>query len=1038
MATMNRRDFLKTVSVASTAAAAACTYDPKVPVEHIYPYVNQPEDVLPGTATYYSTACDECASRCGMVARSKDGRVVMVEGNPDNTEQHGLCTRGHYGLMATYSPDRIDGPMRDRKAVTWEDADKAILEAVTAARAGGKKVAWLGRYRTGSMAKLLDQLQTGMGLSRVHWEPLGVESLVAASRAVFGKDALPYFELGDARTILSFGMDFLGTAHGSQQMRKGWSKAKNPREGGFVTRLVCVEPRVSATSSQADLWLAPTPGTEVQVALAVAKLAAEKKGYIGPASALLAPVDVAAAAAASGLTEARLGEIAGWLTDGLAVALPGGHANQGKDSTALAVATLLINEVVGAIGKSVLFGREFSVGAVNSYADVKALVADAAAGNVGVLFLDGLNPVFDLPADDAAADALKKVGLMVQLSDEPNESSTDTALIMPTGSSLETWGDGEAIRGVHVLQQPAMTARKSARSAGDLLLILGKALVPVAAVVAAPVVEGEVAAPAVQATLGFDYASFRDFIKARWKREVLGESGFDAAWVAALQRGGLFNPTAGQGADFRLAALPTVEAAAAGTDMALVVFPSPLLGDGRHANIPWAQELPDPISTYTWTSWVELHPKAVAKLGLGERDLVQVAVGGKLVKLGYFASPGVREDSVALVLGNGRKVGHYAKGRGVDAMSLLSSSVDAASGALAWYGARAKVSRVGGESDVFALCGSMHQDGRPVANLVSPDQAVEAAASGAKKSIVSLHHIPVDERLIKQKITDMYPEPQHPTYRFALAIDTNVCNGCMACVVACNLENNIPWVGPDQTNKGRGMSWIRMDRFFEGEGEKPDVRHMPVMCQNCSHAPCEGVCPVLATYHNLDGLNAMIYNRCVGTRYCANNCPYTARRFNYHTWAWPDAYKLMLNPDITVREMGVMEKCNFCQQRTRAAKDAWRDYRDPAKPESGVVPAAALEKLTACAAACPSDAISFGNAKDSSGRQAKEWEDPRVYTLFGELNTKPGVRYLARARHGYTPKAHHGAAHGADDHGGAGGGAEHPKENHGAAEKSGH
>jgi molybdopterin-containing oxidoreductase family iron-sulfur binding subunit len=298
---------------------------------------------------------------------------------------------------------------------------------------------------------------------------------------------------------------------------------------------------------------------------------------------------------------------------------------------------------------------------------------------------------------------------------------------------------------------------------------------------------------------------------------------------------------------------------------------------------------------------------------------------------------------------------------------------------------------------------------------------------------VHLHHPPIDERLTKKGLLDMFPEPQHPTYRFAMAIDTNTCNGCMACVVACNLENNIPFIGPDQVRRGRTMTWIRMDRFWEGEGEHQDVRYLPALCQHCAHAPCEGVCPVLATYHNLDGLNAMIYNRCVGTRYCANNCPYTSRRFNYHTWEWPESMHLMLNPDVSVREMGVMEKCTFCIQRTRSVKDSWKDvaFKNRASADEAIsldaamVPDSALAKLTACASACPTGAITFGNAKDETAQVSKKFASPRSYTLLAELNTKPGVRYLARVRHGGA----HGGGHGAPagGHAAAGGG------EHGAA-----
>jgi molybdopterin-containing oxidoreductase family iron-sulfur binding subunit len=295
-------------------------------------------------------------------------------------------------------------------------------------------------------------------------------------------------------------------------------------------------------------------------------------------------------------------------------------------------------------------------------------------------------------------------------------------------------------------------------------------------------------------------------------------------------------------------------------------------------------------------------------------------------------------------------------------------------------------------------------EGRGINYVVSKD---DLGKGDKPASIVPIHEVPVDERLIKAKLTDMYPEPDHPTYRFAMAFDLNRCTGCGACEAACYAENNLAVVGPEQIKKSRHMGWIRLSRYWEGGDDHPDVRFQPTMCQHCSHAPCEGVCPVLATYHNLDGLNAMIYNRCVGTRYCGNNCPYTARRFNYHSFKWPESFNLMLNPDVSTREMGVMEKCTFCVQRLREAKDTYRD-RDHA-----VVPNEALRRITACAQACPADAITFGNVKDGEGEVHHKFQDERAYTMLGELNTKPGVRYLARIHHNPS-KLHHGGGHGGD------------------------
>ena len=1028
MSSMNRRDFIRTAAVASAAGATACVYDWKAPQENILPYVTQPDNALVGAAAYVSSVCVGCASACGLVARVKEGRVVMVEGNDHHPDGGGLCTRGHFDILATYSPDRLSAPHAAGTPTTWDEAIKTFTAA--AAQQAGKQVAWLGKYRTGSLAAILDELTATVGLRRVHWEPLGVETLLAASRAVFGRDALPRFELAGARTIVSFGYDFLGTAHDAMHLTKGYAAAKDPALGGFVARFVAIEPRIGLTSSEADNFLPPRPGTEAQVALALAKLVADAKGYAGPAASLLASVDPAALLRDTDVSLEKLREVAGWVASAPSVVLPGGFQNAGVDATALAIATLLVNEAAGNVGASVIFGQESRLGQVNAYADVKQLVEDARAGKIGVLFIDGLNPVYNLPPIDDVGPALDAVGLVVQLDNEPNDSSRAKVMLLPVGTGLESWGDAEVVAGVHVLQQPAMNPMADVRGVGDLLLALGTALAPntpasapVAVDAAAPPEGGDpaaaVAAPA-PTRIGFA-GTFRDYVRARWERELFPRSGaVDSRtfWEQSLSRGGFFAPATPSGAAVSLSALPAASPGIAGSDLALVVYPHPHLADGRHANRPWAQELPDSIATYAWTTWAELNPKTVERLGLGPKDLVTVHTTSGEITVGYFASPGVREDTVAVSLGNGHdQMGRFGTKRGANAMKLLAAGTDTASGAFAPYTMRASVKRVAGTSDAHALVGHIDQDNRELGNVVSVDEALKHL-EGEAGSIVHVHTIPVDERLTSSGIVDMYPEPQHPTYRFAMAIDTNTCNGCMACVIACNLENNIPFVGPDQVRKGRTMSWIRMNRYWEGEGEHQDVRHMPSLCQHCAHAPCEGVCPVLATYHNLDGLNAMIYNRCVGTRYCANNCPYTARRFNYHTWTWPESMYLMLNPDVSVREMGVMEKCTFCVQRTRAVKDAWKDVdfaqRNGDEPVSVTpVPDAALRKLTACASACPTDSITFGNAKDATSEVAKRNASPRTYAMLAELNTKPGVRYMARVRHDWAPEGPHGGGHAA-------------------------
>ncbi len=1024
MQNLNRRDFFK-ATAATAAAAGAVACDPRVPKENALPYKVQPEQIVPGTPTFFATQCNECPASCGVVARSREGRTIKLEGNVEHPVNRGkLCAMGQQGIQATYSPDRFDGPMVAGSKSTW-DAALADVKGALASAKGSGKIGWLGQSRSGATGALITQFMGALGGKVLFHEPVsGLDSLRAASKAVFGRDDVPNYHLQAAHTVVTFGAEFLNT-WGDVSHSMGWADSRDPAKGGFVSRTVAVESRVGNTSAMADLHLQAAPGTEAMVAMALAKLVAEKKGYSGPAKSLVAGGDPAAAASAAGISAERLTEVAGWIAAGPSVILPGG-VSTAADPTNLAIATLLLNEVAGNVGKTVTFGDGPNVANLGSHKEVLDLIA-ACAG--GVLFLDGANPAFTLPAAAKAAAALAGTKV-VAFANEANDSITGKAVVLPPGSTLETWGDAEARPGVHTLQQATMNPLKDTRQVGDVLLALSAQLglsTPASAAEEAPVegtegdapadapAEGEEAAePVVPPTPmpGLDSADFRTWLQGWWKAVVwdskAGKPGsFETFWTDSLQRGGWFQRPSTGGAAVTMAAAPSIAAASpsGSGDMNLVLFPHPFLLDGRHANKPWAQEVPEPLSSYTWGTWAEIHPETAAKLGLGKKDEVTVQAGGASATMAWFGSPSIRKDTVAVVMGNGHEgAGRYA-GFGSNPLAFIGNETDAG-GALKVAG-KASVSKAGSLTTMHQYIGNIDTDGRGVNYVVSKE---DLGKGHGPASIVSMHHPPVDQRAIDAGILDMYPEPEHPTYRFAMAIDLNRCTGCGACETACFAENNTAIVGPEQIALSRHMGWIRLSRYWEGEGETPDVRFQPVMCQQCSHAPCEGVCPVLATYHNLDGLNAMVYNRCVGTRYCANNCPYTARRFNYHSYKWPESFNLMLNPDVLTREMGVMEKCSFCVQRLRATKDLFRD-------EHKTVPDAALVKLTACAQTCPSDAITFGNTNDADGAVSKQFQDERAYAMLGELNTKPGVRYLARINFIPAQPLHHGGHGGGGDHG---------------------
>jgi molybdopterin-containing oxidoreductase family iron-sulfur binding subunit len=410
-------------------------------------------------------------------------------------------------------------------------------------------------------------------------------------------------------------------------------------------------------------------------------------------------------------------------------------------------------------------------------------------------------------------------------------------------------------------------------------------------------------------------------------------------------------------------------------DLTLLPYPTTNFYDGRMANRPWLQELPDQLTEIVWDSWVELNPKDGDRLGVNEADLLTLQSPTGRINLPAHITGGVRAGAVAIPVGQGHTaLGRYAAGRGANPIPLLESEPEKTSGGLVWVGTRIAVTRTGEKYPLVTTVGSDRAHERKIAQTIS----LGALQSGSEPK-------PQPEQL------PMYPPHPHPKHRWGMVLDLNACIGCGACAVACSAENNLAVVGKEQVGKGREMSWIRIERYDEGEIEHPDQHFIPMLCQHCDNAPCEPVCPVYATYHNPEGLNVQVYNRCVGTRYCSNNCPYKVRRFNWFTAKWPEPLNLQLNPDVTVREMGVMEKCTFCVQRIRAgelaAQQAERKIHDG-------------EIVPACAQTCPTRAIVFGDLDDLQSEVSKSAKDPRRYHVLEELNTKPAVTYLKKIKPG--------------------------------------
>ncbi len=1016
MPELDRREFLKLVGVGAGAAASAGCSDP---VQKLIPYVVHHEEITPGIPVFYASTCQECPTGCGLHVKTREARPIKLEGNPKHPINRGtLCARGQSALGRTYHPDRFTGPQRrgadgTLEAISWDEALDLLAEKVRGAGAG----TWvLGGDRGPTINRVVDRFveATGAG-GRVVYDPFAPEAVREACRSLYGEPRQARYDLTDADLVLDFGADFLETGPSPTEHGRQFADARaTDRHDHGGARLVYLGARLSMTASNADEWLPVKPGSEGLVALAIARAAVQASGASVPDAfrGLLADANPDQVASRAGVEAAAIRRVgAAVARAGRVVALPPGVAVTSRRAVASAAAVLILNHVAGAVGKTVHLDPEPEGRARASTREVLRLVDHMRSGGVKVLLVHDANPLYSLPAAAGFAEALEQVDFVVSTASLADETAMRADLVLPDHTPLESWGDAEPRPGVRSLLQPTLRPLHDTRALPDTLLDLGRKL---------------------DTARDLPPGSFRSILESAW--------GGAAGLRTALAEGGRFTATPaapavpGGGA----AALEVVEPQLEGDGgFALLAFPHPLLYDGRGANLPWLQEIPDPVSKVAWQSWAEISTATAERLGLSTGDVVALETPAGRVEVPVLPRGGIRDDVVAVPIGQGHTVGYYAslagdgqpgEARGVNVIEVLPSVTDE-SGGRAWLTTQVQVEPTGGFRRLPLVQTSDNKRKRMLGEAVtlaalSNGDGGHAGGHGGEHGGGAAHgdghggpaglgaavYAHVHEPIAGFDPAD--DSLEESPYRWTMSVDLDRCNGCSACVAACHLENNIPVVGEDGTLRARQMSWIRIERFVGdgelsgGTGRRPtypaheelgatDIRHSPMMCQQCGAAPCESVCPVIATYHNPEGLNGMVYNRCVGTRYCANNCPYKVRRFNYYDYSqsqWPGLMALMTNPDVTVREQGVMEKCMFCVQRITAArqtaKDEDREIRDG-------------EVVTACQQTCPTQAIHFGNAKDPSAKITVKSDDPkRGYHALHVLNTRPAITYHAKVTRG--------------------------------------
>ena len=941
---VSRRGFLKLMGASlAMAGMTACT---KQPLEPIVPYVKQPEEVIPGRPLFYATAFTLGGYASPILVESHLYRPTKIEGN----EQHPASLGGtdifaQASILGMYDPDRSQTIAYLGDVRTWGNFLEAIrgpLSAQKAVQGAGIRIL----TQTVSSPALADQLRSVLKLyPQAKWhvyEPVNRDNVLEGAKMAFGQPVETQYRLENADVILSLDADFLYAGFpGNTRYIRDFAKRRNP-DAGNMSRLYVVESTPSPTGAKADHRL-PLRAIEIEVFARDLKRHWEAKGDV---IALEGPDSGAAWASAHEYME-MVSAIAGDLKahSGSGIIIVGDHQPPAVHALAHA-----INQILGNVGKTVFYTDPVDANPVDQTESIKDLVADMRAGKVDMLFIMGGNPAYDAPADLGFADALKNtsIPLRVHLGLYQDETAELCQWHVNEAHYLESWGDARAYDGTVSIVQPLIAPLYGGKSAYELTALLA----------------------------GQAEATSHEVVQGYWKKQHPATD-FDAFWRKSLHDGWIAGTTfSPKSVNLKSTAFPP-SSASDGKSIEINFRRDPSIHDGRFSNNGWLQELPKPMSKITWDNPVLMGPAMAARLGLKTEDLIELELNGKKVTAPVWIQAGHPDNSVTVFLGYGRRrAGRAGTGAGFDMYPLRYSATP-------WFTNGVNITKAGGTYKLASTQGYQTMDtpvgSRPQVRHASLDEYHK------EPDFAREEEPPTELTLYKP-----YPYEKEP-YAWGMTIDLNACVGCNNCIVACQSENNIPVVGKEQVVIGRHMHWLRVDAYYQGDRDNPKAYFQPVPCMQCENAPCEVVCPVGATVHSSEGLNDMVYNRCVGTRYCSNNCPYKVRRFNFllfQDWETPQL-KMMRNPDVTVRSRGVMEKCTYCIQRiTQHRIDSEREDR---KIQDG-------ELQTACQQSCPANAITFGNINDPNSRVSKLKAGARNYSLLADLNTRPRTTYLAEIR----------------------------------------
>ena len=981
MAELGRRDFLKLMGLTSTVTAMGCSSETS---RKLIPYISPPEDVIPGKAAWYASTCRECPAGCGLLAKNRDGHIIKVEGNALHPISGGkLCPRGQASLHGLYNPDRFPGPLKKEpngkfSLISWEEGEGLLIGSLQNAikKGHGDRIVFMTDLDTGTLQELIGAWLKEFGSTEGHviYEPFSYEPLREANQIVFGRDAIPHYRIDQADFLISFNAGFLETWLSNVDYARQFASFHAVSEAGRHP-FVFVGPRLSMTANNADLWLAVAPGDEHLVALAILRIILDENllPSINPEpreilKAAVAPWPLEKITDKTGLSGPLLQKVAHrFAKANRPLALAEGFSTSCPHARETAVAANLLCCLKPGTQQTIDFSSTSTYGDVARIAVIRELSERMKRGDVDVLLIYGANPAFSLPASWEFQKCLESVPTVVSFSSAMDETSALAHLVLPSHTSLESWGDYSPRTGVLGLMQPVMGALFNSKPLGDMLLSTGSSL------------KGQERFPWQDF-----YALLQDSWRLKWQ-EMNPPVPFDSFWEKAVERGGFWETesTDPPGLSLRSTSFhfpePDVPAGSA-TGFQFTAYPTIQFFDGRGANRLWLQELPDPMTQTTWGGWVEIHPETAEKLKIEKGDILRLQSPYGAIEAPALPICTVPEGTLAVPIGQGHtSFGQFADGHPANPMHLFPPDVDPVVGGMVRPNFRVSLEKLDKNLPIAHTDGSFYQHGRGFAQAIGFNEYVEVVISNRRPDIDP----PLPEGFDPKR--DFYPPHEHIDYRWCMVVDLDRCIGCGACVVACYAENNVAVVGREQVLRGREMSWLRVQRYFEPDA--PVARWLPMLCQHCDCAPCESVCPVYAPHHSKEGLNNQVYNRCIGTRFCSQNDPYKVRRFNWFTFTRPVPLNWQLNPDVLVRQKGVMEKCSFCVQRIIEAKTEARNEGRMVR-DGEVTPA--------CVQTCPAEVFTFGSLLDPVSRVSKMMWDPRAYQVLAQLNTKPAVFYLKK------------------------------------------